>query len=55
MEKWISSPAFIGFFISKTTPLAETLRVTAVTSSLPEDKTTGSSMGKRTAQRTSCR
>jgi hypothetical protein len=54
MEKRISSPDDTGLSSSKTTPLAETFRVTAAISSLPEDKTTCSESGKRTAQRTSC-
>src|ERR1035438_5742582 len=53
-EKRISSPDDTGLSSSKTTPPAETFRVIAAISSLPEDKTTGSASGKRTAQRTSC-
>jgi hypothetical protein len=44
-----------GLFSSKTTPLADTFRVTAAISPLPVDKITGSASGKRTAQRTSGR
>jgi hypothetical protein len=54
-EKRISSPFCNGPASSKSTPLAETLRVrAALSASLPVDSTTGSTRGKRTAQRTSC-
>ena len=53
-EKRISSPTFSGLSISKSTPLAETFRVSAANSPLPLERTTGNASGKRTAHRTSC-
>src|SRR5512135_988151 len=55
MEKRISDPTFSSRSSSRSTPLAETLRVWAGNSDLPMFNTTGSARGKRTAQRTSCR
>src|ERR1700756_3370337 len=47
------SPTLNGLLISNKTPLAETLRVRALCSAVPEETTTGRVRGKRTAQRTS--
>jgi len=55
MEKRISRPARTGVSSSKTTPLAETFRVRAAISPLPEVRITGRAIGNRTAHRTSCR
>jgi len=54
-EKRIFIPTLMGRSISKRTPLAETFLVRAVNSTLPLARTTGSTSGKRTAQRTSWR
>lgn len=48
------SPTCSGVDISKSTPLAETFRVSAPNSAVPVESTTGSASGKRTAHRTSC-